>query len=142
MLISGAKIQMYLKSFETFKRNFWTLWELIEIFLRRGPLVPRHFSSLRSIIYYLGSKSFDDSFIHFSSQEGGKIPQKLGRCKASAKTSKPQQKKNLWDHRIIVCSWCLMDLFVFMEKTSILTRYQIIDRNLKRPIEKHEEKCV
>ena len=131
----------YLKSFETFQRNFWTLWELIEIFLSRGPLVPRHFSSLRSIIYYLGSKSFDDSFIHFSSQEGGKIPQKLERC-ASAKTSKPQQKKNLWDHRIIVCSWCLMDLFVFMEKTSILTRYQIIDRNLKRPIEKHEEKCV
>ena len=68
----------YLKSFETFKRNFLTLWELIEIFLRRGPLVPRHFSSLRSIIYYLRSKSlFDDSFIHFSLEEGGKRPQKL-----------------------------------------------------------------
>ena len=93
MLIFGAKIQIslilaqndqnkrkfkYLKSFETFKRNFLTLWELIEIFLRRGPLVPKHFSSLRSIIYYLRSKSlFDDSFIHFSLEEGGKRPQKL-----------------------------------------------------------------
>ena len=51
---------------------------------------------------------------------------KTAKIRGAQRRAKTATEK---DHRIIVCSWCLMDLFVFMEKTLVLTRNQIIDKN-------------